>query len=190
MTAEIPYRLIRSGRTTCVLQVQPDGAVIVRAPMRMPEREIWAFVRQKADWIRRVQLKMCTLRSEPAGGTLTAEQLRQMTADAARDLSERVRRLAPLIGVTYGRITIRHQKTRWGSCSSAGNLNFNCLLMEAPPDVRDYIVVHELCHRREMNHSARFWTEVARVMPNYAAEIRWLRENGGALIRRLPNAAV
>ena len=89
------------------------------------------------------------------------------------------------MGVDYGRITIRAQHTRWGSCSAQGNLNFNCLLMLTPDDVKAYVVVHELCHRKEMNHSARFWAEVERVLPGYRESRRWLRENGGALICRL-----
>ena len=89
------------------------------------------------------------------------------------------------MGVTYGGITIRNQRSRWGSCSGQGTLNFNCLLMLAPPEVLDYVVVHELCHRKEMNHSAAFWAEVARVLPDYEARKRWLKENGPALIGRL-----
>ena len=89
------------------------------------------------------------------------------------------------MGVTYGRITIRSQHTLWGSCSSKGNLNFNCLLMLTPPEVLDYVVVHELCHRKEMNHSARFWAEVEHVLSDYEIRRKWLRENGTALISRL-----
>ena len=89
------------------------------------------------------------------------------------------------MGVTYGRITIRNQVSRWGSCSSVGNLNFNCLLMLAPPEVRDYVVVHELCHRKEMNHSPAFWAEVEKMIPDYKAHKKWLKDNGTALISRL-----
>ena len=93
---------------------------------------------------------------------------------------------APRIGVSYGRITIRSQRTRWGSCSAQGNLNFNCLLSLCPEEVRDYVVIHELCHRKEMNHSPKFWAEVEKVMPDYARHRKWLKENGGSLIARLP----
>ena len=82
-------------------------------------------------------------------------------ADKARIfIPERVKYYAEVIGVDYGRITIRCQKTRWGSCSSKGNLNFNCLLMLMPSEVIDYVVVHELCHIKQMNHSKAFWKEV------------------------------
>lgn len=90
------------------------------------------------------------------------------------------------LGVTYGRITIRCQRTKWGSRSSAGNLNFNCLLMLAPDEVIDSVVVHELCHRLEMNHSDRFYSHVQRVFPKYNECRRWLKANGGALLARVP----
>ena len=96
-----------------------------------------------------------------------------------------VARYAPVVDVDYGTVTIRAQRTRWGSCSAQGNLNFNCLLMLTPDHVMEYVVVHELCHRKEMNHSARFWAEVERVLPDYRESRRWLKEHGGGLICRL-----
>lgn len=100
-------------------------------------------------------------------------------------IPERAAYYAEIIGVSYGRITIRNQKTRWGSCSGKGNLNFNCLLMLTPPEVLDYVVVHELCHRKEMNHSKRFWNEVEKVLPDYWESRKWLKENGGRIIERV-----
>ena len=84
--------------------------------------------------------------------------------------------------MTYGRITVRDQKTRWGSCSQTGNLNFNFRLILAPLEVLDYVVVHELCHRRQMNHSTQFWQEVAQVLPDYRKRKAWLTENGWRLM--------
>ena len=89
------------------------------------------------------------------------------------------------MGVTYGKVTIRSQKTRWGSCSARGNLNFNCLLMLTPPEVQDYVLVHELAHRIEMNHSPRFWKIVENVLPDYKRRKQWLRKEGTLLIERL-----
>ena len=78
----------------------------------------------------------------------------------------------------YGRITIREQKTRWGSCSSAGNLNYNWKLVLMPERVMDYVVIHELAHQKEMNHSARFYAVVAQQMPDYKVWQSWLKEHG------------
>ena len=90
-----------------------------------------------------------------------------------------------MVGVTYGRITIRNQRSRWGSCSGKGNLNFNCLLMLTPSHVIDYVVVHELCHRLEMNHSPAFLAQVERVLPDYRKSREWLKEHEKELIGRL-----
>lgn len=94
---------------------------------------------------------------------------------------QRVSYFARLMGVSYRNITIREQKTRWGSCSSEKNLNFNWKLILAPPEVLDYVVVHELCHLKEMNHSKAFWDEVGKVMPEYETYKLWLKENGWKL---------
>ena len=177
------YTLIRSSRKTLSIQITPNGELVVRAPHRTSRREIEAFLRSKEDWIRS-HLQKAARHSTAA--KLTEQELTALAAQAREDLSARTARFAPLVGVTWGRITIRAQRTRWGSCSSQGNLNFNCLLMLAPDWVRDYVVVHELCHRKEMNHSARFWEEVGRILPDYSAARIWLKENGAALMARLP----
>ena len=180
---EISYRVIRSSRKTIALQICPDGSVLVRAPQRLSERSIREFVQSKECWLRE---KLKKYENRPALPTFTESQMEILKKQAKADVAARVRRFAPLVGVTYGRITIRAQKGRWGSCSGKGNLNFNCLLMLCPPEVRDYVVIHELCHRKEMNHSARFWAEVAKICPEYNQRRKWLKDNGSALIARLP----
>ncbi len=178
---DIAYTIVRSQRKTISLQITPQGQVVVRCPRRMARKDIDAFVRSKESWLRR-HLETGKNVLPP----LTQAELAFLTEAAREDLSRRLQRLAPLVGVPFGRVTVRHQKTRWGSCSAQGNLNFNCLLMLCPEDVRDYVVIHELCHRKEMNHSPRFWAEVERVMPDFSTPRAWLKEQGGALIRRLP----
>ena len=105
---------------------------------------------------------------------------------AKRTIPQRVAYYAPLVGTDYKRISIRKQQTRWGSCSKDGNLNFNALLLLAPPEVMDSVIVHELCHRLEMNHSRKFYENVYRVFPDYDRCDKWLKENGKMLIHRLP----
>ena len=179
-----PVQVIRSSRRTVALQVRPSGEVIVRAPQRMPEAEIRRLIESRQGWIEK-QLKRFREEAAPALPPYTPEDIRRLADEAARVIPERVRYFAPIVGVTYGRITIRNQKSRWGSCSAQGNLNFNCLLMDAPPEVLDYVVVHELCHRLHMDHSPAFWAEVARILPDYRKRKQWLKENGPALIRRM-----
>ena len=116
---------------------------------------------------------------------LTNDEIRELADRALKYIPERVRLYAPKVGVTYGRITIRNQRSRWGSCSAKGNLNFNCLLMLMPEEVIDSVVVHELCHRKEMNHSQRFYAEVLKVFPNYRECEKWLKENGDGIMKRM-----
>lgn len=179
------YELIRSKRKTLAIEIKSDGRVVVRAPMRMPKRDIERFLSEKSDWIRKSRAKVLAKQAQEQAdpiSALTDTQLRNLKKRASVVIPERVAHFAPLVGVDYGNITIRSQKTRWGSCSSKGNLNFNCLLLLAPPEVLDYVVVHELCHRKHMNHSPRFWAEVARVMPDYKTHVKWLRNNGSRLM--------
>lgn len=181
-------RVIRSGRKSVALQIDKDLLLTVRAPYRMSDREIREFIEEKSGWIEKNMRKMERLKDEaepePAE-LLTVEDLRELAKAAADHIPERVAFYAPLIGVDWRGITIRNQRSRWGSCSSSGNLNFNCLLMLTPPDIIDYVVVHELCHRREMNHSPLFWCEVEKILPDYKARRKWLKDNGERVMRRM-----
>lgn len=187
---EANLKLIRSNRRTISLEITPSGQVLVRAPRNMAEAEIQGFVEEKSSWLakhlKRREEDMDSLQAE---GRFTEEEIEKMLKLAKQVIPEKVAYYARLMGVTYGRITIRKQKTRWGSCSREGNLNFNCLLMMVPPEVLDYVVVHELSHRLEMNHSSRFWSQVEKVIPNYRKLRKWLKENGSCLMLRMHGIA-
>ena len=187
--AGVDIEVRRSRRRSIGLEVRPDGSVILRVPNRLPKRDALAFLQAKESWLRKciAQVEERESFAEAAGlEPLTEDELSALTKAARAYFTEKCAWLAPLVGVDYGRISIRHQKTRWGSCSAKGNLNFNCLLMLAPEDVRDYVVVHELCHRKEMNHSPDFWSEVEKHCPDYRIHRKWLKDNGASLIARLP----
>ena len=177
----VPYQIIKSDRKTIAIQIKPDGQVVVRCPKRMRVEEARRFVESKADWIEKHLAK----RQPQNVAKYTPKEVEQLREQARKLVTERVKYYALIIGVTYGQIAIRTQHTRWGSCSSKGNLNFNCLLALTPPEVLDYVVVHELCHRKDLNHSDRFWSQVERILPDYKARKAWLKKNGTGLIARL-----
>ena len=181
--AGLSVLLVRSSRKTLAVQIRADGTVIARAPLRMPKDRILCFLSEKASWIRMQQGKMQEREKmrQQARIHLDAAQEKELRERAKSVLAQRTAYFARQVGVTYGRITVRDQKTRWGSCSQTGNLNFNFRLILAPPEVLDYVVIHELCHRRQMNHSAQFWQEVAQVLPDYRKRKAWLTENGWRL---------
>lgn len=179
--------VIRSARKTLAIQVNPDLTVTVRAPKRASAKEIQRVLAEKEDWIEKHLEKFRQqkeLLEKEEVEHLTNAEIKKLADQALAYIPERVAYFARLVGVSYGRITIRNQKTRWGSCSSKGNLNFNCLLMLTSPEIIDYVVVHELCHRKQMNHSAAFWKEVERILPDYKSRVKWLKANGGAIMRR------
>ena len=176
------YELIRSDRKSLGAQIK-DGRVIVRAPRRMPVVEIEAFLLKHRRWIAK-HLAQAQARADMLSrvSKLTSEGVIALREKAKGIIPQRVAYYAPLVGVSYERVTVRLQSSRWGSCSAKGTLSFNCLLTLAPPEVLDAIVVHELCHRKVMDHSHRFYAEIYRVMPDYKERHQWLKENGELLL--------
>ena len=178
--------VIRSGRKTVSIQVKPNE-VIIRAPMRMKEKEIEKFVESKRNWIEK-HLKSLSEKQKALENIepYSDEEIRSFIKKAKEIIPKKVEFYAEKIGVTYNRITIRCQRTRWGSCSSKGNLNFNCLLVLLPDEIIDSVIVHELCHRKHMNHSAKFYEEVEKVFPEYRKCHEWLNRNGSKYMSRIP----
>lgn len=122
-----------------------------------------------------------SLRVPDAGGDLRPAVERVLRALAARELPRRALELAASHHFAVRRLTVRNQRSRWGSCSRQGAISLNWRLLQAPPFVSDYLILHELVHLRHMNHSRRFWDEVARLCPSFAAARRWLKEHSGLL---------
>ena len=179
------FQLIRSRRKIISIQVLPSLQLLVRAPLEMPIEKITAFLAQKERWIRSARKRMQTRSACPTESKLDPAEVNMLKEQALTDLTARTEYYASILQVNYARITIRCQSTRWGSCSSKGNLSFNCLLMLMPPHVRDYVVAHELCHRKLMNHSPAFWAAVAQVFPDYTRAKSWLKENGYSILSRI-----
>ena len=183
----LPCHIVFSDRKSIGIQIKTDASVQVRAPFYISKGKIESFIREKSDWIYKNYTKMLE-RSETITTALTPLQKQQTEAlkkrfqNAARvHFPKRVSELQKLTGGTYTKITIRNQKTRWGSCSQTGTLSFNYRLMMAPPAVIDYVIIHELCHITHMNHSKDFWNMVGSVMPDYAIHKPWLKEHGHEL---------
>lgn len=192
----IPYRLIKSKRYSYSIQISVEKGVIVRCPMKPSELFLKKMLTEKADWIKRKYDEVCARREMLLNSVYTPkerEELQRIYVRAAKEyFPKRVQYYVNEIywedseirretNLPYVNITIRDQKTRWGSCSSRGTLSFNWRLMLAPPRVLDYVVVHELCHIKHMDHSKEFWEMVESVLPDYKERRQWLKEHGNEL---------
>ena len=175
-TEHVSYGLIRARRKTMALKVSEDGTVTVRIPYGVRPEEADRFVEAHVDWIRK---RIAECRERAAARPAYTDREREAGKRLAKELLlKKCRYFAERMGVSYGTVTVREQKTRWGSCSAKGNLNFNWKLVLMPPEILDYVVVHELAHRLQMNHSAAFWAEVGKILPDYRERRQWLKVNG------------
>lgn len=175
---EISLRVIRSARRSIGLEVRGEDEVCVRIPARLSDRELKSFVEKHKKWIlEKVSLVESRRDHAQTTGATPVDQLSSEEIGRIKEkITARVRYYCQIMGVTAGRITIRNQKTRWGSCSAKGNLNFNYQLYYLPDELLDYVVVHELAHRRHMNHSKEFWAEVEKYCPACKACRQALKE--------------
>lgn len=183
---ELPYTLIHSNRRSFSINISPDGQITVRVPMRATQKEISHLLIEKRIWIVTKYLEVQEKqRNRPVSELTDTQRLaleKRYIAAAKEYFPKRVTHFHQFTGGSYNRITIRDQKTRWGSCSARGTLSFNWRLMLAPPAILDYVVVHELCHLTHMNHSAAFWQKVESVYPDYRTARKWLKDHGQELV--------
>lgn len=176
----------RSKRKSAAIKITADMQIVVFVPLYVSDNEIEKMVISKSKWIDEHMLKVqSTIDERSKLEKITFEQIKELADQAVEYIPKRVKYYAEKENFIYNKITIKNLVSRWGSCSTKGNLNFNCLLMLTPDYVIDYIVVHELCHLREMNHSEKFWAEVEKIMPDYQRAELWLKQNGGNLISRM-----
>ncbi len=186
----IHYTLARSSRRSYSIEISAEGVITMRVPNRTSEKAINDILMERASWIlihEKKQKDKAKKRQEekPKLSEEERERTRKLAAERIKPiLQERIAYYEPMLPKTHRplrTVTIRAQKTRWGSCSAKGGLNFNVKLYFAPPEALDYVVVHELCHLCEMNHGPRFWALVAQIMPDYQVWRKWLRDNGSSL---------
>ena len=171
------YELKRSNRKTISVEINREAKIIVRAPLKMKISDIELFVQSKSDWIDKHLASMKEkLASVPR--KLTEEEKNELKKNAKIIITPRVEILSEIMGVNYDKLTVKLQKTRFGSCSTKKNLNFNAVIALMPKDISDYVIVHELAHLKHMNHSASFWKEVEKIIPDYKDKRKWLKENG------------
>lgn len=176
----------RSKRKSAAIKITADMQIVVFVPLYVSDNEIERMVISKSKWIDEHMLKVqSTIDERSKLEKITFEQIKELANQAVEYIPKRVKYYAEKENFVYNKITIKNLVSRWGSCSTKGNLNFNCLLMLTPDYVIDYVVVHELCHLREMNHSEKFWAEVEKIMPDYQRAELWLKQNGGNLIARM-----
>lgn len=176
----------RSKRKSAAIKITADMKIVVFVPLYVSDNEIERMVISKSKWIDEHMLKVqSTIDERSKLEKITFEQVKELEDQAVEYIPKRVKYYAEKENFIYNKITIKNLVSRWGSCSTKGNLNFNCLLMLTPDYVIDYIVVHELCHLREMNHSEKFWAEVEKIMTDYQRAELWLKQNGGNLISRM-----
>ena len=177
-THPFPYRLIRSNRKTLAIQVSASGQVTVRAPRTMSDTTIENFLTQKESWILK-HLSHAASEPVPSPGENRplSDFRRSYYMESARKIFKRkTAAYAKKMSVTYGRITIREQKTRWGSCTpKTGRIRLNLQLAGYPEVCLEYILVHELAHLRIPNHSPAFWKLVEEYIPNWKEIRRQLR---------------
>ena len=168
------YQIIRSSRRTVALEVKADGTLLVRANFYTPLSDIERMVAENAAWIEKAEKRLkekAAAHPEP-----TEEEIKALKKRAREVLPGKVAYYAPIVGVKPTAVRITSAKTRFGSCSGKNSISFSWRLMAYPEAAVDYVVVHELCHIKQHNHSKKFYAEIAKVLPDYKERIKSLKK--------------
>ena len=212
--ASLAYFVEKSQRKTAAIHLSAEGQVVLKVPLRTPDKVLDEMIIGKYPWIVKKQKELHTKRLHKErtqtamegqflylGKTYTREALLGLVNDngnpaqdtdqrilnwyliQAMDLfDERMKVLSPLVGAYPKKVTLKDQRSRWGSCSIRGNINLNWRLIMAPQEVIDYVIIHELCHMHHMDHSRAFWHLVGKYAPNYKLAKKWLKLHGHLLM--------
>lgn len=167
------YEIIYTKRKTLCLQVKRDGTVVIRCPHRTSKGRIEEFYNSHIDWVKK-KLEINENRMAPIS-ELSDTEIAELKRRAWEYIPSRVDYFAAIMGVTPSNVSINQAKTRFGSCSSKKRLNFSCNVMRYPYEAIDYVIVHELAHIKELNHSKRFWAIVEGVLPDYKERQKLLK---------------
>lgn len=165
--------IIYSNRKTISITVK-EGRVIVRAPRGISQARIDSFINKNLAWIEK-RIEITKNQHDPIA-SMTDAQIKRLRALARTYLTAKTEEYSQIMGLKFGRITITGAKTRFGSCSSKGNISYSYRLMLYPEAAIDYVVVHELAHLVEMNHSRRFYAIVEKVLPDYKERVKLLKK--------------
>jgi len=172
----INYTLIRSKRKILAIQITKEAVIKVRAPLKLPLREIEKFLLQKQCWIEKTRQKVLSQNEKMTVPSFSKEQEQKLIQKAKELLPAKVEHYAGLLNVTPTAVKVGCAKTRWGSCSAKNSLNFSWRLMLVDEDAIDYVVVHELAHIKEHNHGKRFWAIVESILPDYKVRRKKLKD--------------
>jgi len=182
MEQKINYEIRRNKRSKNIrLSIYPTGRIVVSAPTLLPKFLIDVFVSSKKDWIKK-KLECVTKRLLISPKIFTQKDFIDNKKKSLDLVKLKLIKFNQYYQFSYNTVTVRNQKTRWGSCSSKKNLNFNYKILFLQEELQDYIIVHELCHLKEMNHSKRFWSLVAETLPNYSNLRKKLRQQEITLV--------
>ena len=171
------YKVVYSERKTIAITFDKDGSLLLRAPIGTKKKKLESIIQDHAAWIDKHQAR--AIQKAEAEENLTLESISALKQAAKKQLIPLTEYYAKLLGVSYGKITVTSAKTRFGSCSSEGNIAYSYRLMLFPSEAQEYVVVHELCHRIHMNHSPAFYRTIEKILPDYKERRK--------LLKRIPN---